>query len=525
MSLIPRHGNTHFANLKYGYLALAVSAGFVLILLVARHLAPSRDKTRSRFRNWVARDAYHISPLLYLPVLFIALFIPFVHHYSLKEHLSLYIKRLGRLSYVLVTLNLFITIRPNVMLPGVNYLDLIPLHKWLSRCLALLAIGHGTGFLALWAVQPNTSVSEKVFGNVWNLIGVVIFGLLVLLLLLTLRPVRRKNYRLFYGFHIIMSWCFVLATALHARPGVFAPYTIVNACIFLVQIVSKIAFVKNVDVLAKHDENSYSTLRRITFPRYAMGEDFTPARHVRVSCYRTFHPLYWILPSRPFTVASLPSDDHVELIMREHPDGFKFQTGVNYTIQNSFPSLPTKALASATRVALVCGGSGISYALPLFRYFAVENCGFLKLIWLVRDKEDISVLKDVLFPPMKSDQFEIFVTKSTPPDDQVGGGSAMVNRGDRDLDDIEFELESLSEPLNLDGGLLKENGKQHGFGIAANVHLGRRLEWAADLANFVELDALDTTWLMVCGPQGLIDAGQDFTRQNKINLASEVYAL
>lgn len=529
MQLFPRHGETHFANINYGLYALAASVVYVLVIIVVRRVVPSRQKTNSKWKNYIIRNLYYTSPLLHLTVLTIALAIPFVHHYSVKENVSLYVKRLGRLSYVLVSLNLFITIRPNFLMPGYQYLDLIPLHKWLSRGIVVLALVHGVAFIIIWVLRPNVSLIDKAIKNVWNLIGVLLSILLVALVAISLKPMRRFSYNTFYAIHTIASWAMVYLTALHARPGVFIPYTIINSCILLLQILSKCFFTRPVDLVSKH--KTHEGLCRIVLPRNAMPEHFSPGSHLRISPYRKLNPLYWLLPSHPYTVASLPGDQYVELVVREHSGGFEFEHGRRYTIQNFYRSVSGDSLQKAKRVALVCGGSGISYALPIYRYFSSLNgnsqLNYIKLIWLVRDLDDLAAVEDMDLADMETSTFEIFLTKAVPTDDAVEGGSEIVMQNNDNFDDLDFELESFGDQVDQNGGLLEGAKKADKLAskLASNIHLGRRLDWFTDLAQFVEPEELDNTWLFLCGPMGLINAGKQFGRDNKINVSTEVYAL
>ncbi|SCU98760.1 LADA_0H15192g1_1 [Lachancea dasiensis] len=533
-NLLPRHGETHFANIPYGYYALLVCVAFVLNVIAARLVLADRPTSCNRWYHSVIRQWYNASPLVGLVTLFVPLMIPFVHHYSIWEHATVYLKRLGRLSYVLATLNLFLTLRPNLLLPRYVYLELVPLHKWVSRSIFFLAFLHGLGFLIWWAVTSEVSVFENAARNVWNLVGVVDLFLLTFLVLVSIKPMRRLSYRFFYLTHTVVSWAFVFLTALHARPGVFAPFTIINSGLLFLHIISKTVYARAVELNAADTEPERSSgLVRISLQRKAMPDFFPPGCHLRISPYRRFNPLYYLLPSHPYTVASLPSDNTVECIVREHVRGFKLLTGLRYTVQNHYESVPRKCLESATRIAIVCGGSGISFGLPLFQYFAdserATEIRHLQFIWLVRDKNDLSVLAGMSSLKSNDPRFHIYVTRNLPKDDtdtsasktEIGSSGPEPRH-----DDLEFELDSLDNQLDQNGAFLREEGTGSKLTDAAStVHLGRKLDWAADLAQLVHEDALETTWLVACGPTGLNDAAKRYAFQNKINLASERYAL
>lgn len=533
MDLFKRHGETHFANLKYGYYVFAVSILYILVLVLLRKLMPTRNTSRSPKRSRLIRSIYGISPLYHLPAVIILLLIPFYHHYSLLHQASVYLKRLGRLSYVLVSLNLFITIRPNVLLPGYNYLEFIPLHKWLSRFITIVSMAHGIGFLVKWSLDPKVSLFAKSIKKTRNFVGLILFGILSLLIIVSLKPIRRYRYKWFYSIHNVAAWSMCFLTAIHARPGVTIPYLLINIALLSIHMISSIAFARRAGVLAKAADYTKTDLVHISLPRASMPDTFVPGSHLRISPYRKINPLYWILPSHPYTVASLPQDPIVDLIIREHKYKFKLEIGCEYTVVNSYNSIPRDLIESSTRVALVCGGSGISFALPLFKHLASHTTDsrirYLKLVWLVRDKSDLHVLEHCSdFQLPASSTFEIFVTKTVPEDD-VTQGYSMVASGNR-FDDAELELEFMgdvgdADELDENGALVQNKGKSLLSKHVSSIHYGRRLDWFTDLSQFVESQELDTTWLVTCGPEGLVQAGKQYAFDNKIKLASEVYAL
>lgn len=482
MELQRRHGETHYANIAYGYYAGIVSIAFVALLIAGRKLGSFRPQGRSKWSKAVLRGVHSGSPLIYLVVLYVALLTPFIHHYSLVGHVSVYLKRLGRLSYVLAALNLFITLRPNPILRGYAYVDLIPLHKWLSRSIFVLSSIHGIGFLIKWGLDPQVSIVAKAVRKPYNFVGVIISTLLAFLIVLSLKPMRRFSYRTFYLMHTIASWAFIFLTAVHARPGVFVPYTLINLGLVTLHLITRTAFARQVELLPKSSGDTGLGLSKIKLPRSAMPDTFYPGCHLRISLYRRINPLYYLLPSHPYTVASLSEDKNVELIVREHATGFRLLTGLQYTILNHYDSFPRSALQDATRVALVCGGSGISYALPIFRYFASNaitgQIKYLKLIWLVRDSSDLSVLQDMSTLAFKTAQFEVFVTRSVPQDDTAIEDPlrGSIRHGENSgHDDLEFELESLGDQLDHNGALINPKTDIIPEGIASSVHFGRKL--------------------------------------------------
>ncbi|QLL34290.1 hypothetical protein HG536_0G01490 [Torulaspora globosa] len=525
-SLWKRHGETHYANIQYGYYVLGISALYFIFLMVMRKVLPSRPATSSdsKFKK-IIYGLYSIDPAINLCILLVLFLTPFYGHYSLAHQTSVYIKRLGRLSYVLLTLNLILNLRPNWLLyRDYTYTDFIPLHKWLSRIIVLIAMVHGILFLIYWGVKDERSVLSEL-KKAKNFVGLIVMIEAGLLLLFSLGPARRLNYNLFFATHNIFTLSLIFLTAIHARPGVGVPYLGINIFILAVHLISKTVFARSTDLLGKYTDYRNTNLVAVQLPRAALADAFEPGCHIRISPFRRINPLYWLLPSHPFTVASMPSDSTVDLIIAEnkHPRSFKLEMGARYTIINNYnPAIPRLCLSSATRVSIVCGGSGISFGLPLYRYFKeLHPVDYLHFVWLTRDRYQLKVLEDLLKESSfdGSADFHIFITRDL--------DSMEQEQQEQDDIDLEFELESFTpEQLDENGAVVGDTASSMGTKIkAASVNLGRRINWAVDLSNFVDASVTDTTWLLTCGPITLIDAGRQYAAGNGINFASEIYAL
>lgn len=523
ISLEKRHGSTHFANIQYGYYVLGISVLYLVFLILLRRVVSSRPTKRSDSKvRKLLSSLSSMTPVTHIAIIWILVLIPFYHHYSLISNATVYMKRLGRLSYVLLTLNLILNLRPNwLMHPNYTYTDFIPLHKWLSRTIVMVASVHGILFLVWWAVNKEKSVSAQL-AKPKNALGLVLMVEIALLLLFSLKPFRRLNYNLFYVTHNIFTINLILLTAIHARPGITTPYLIINALILAIQAFFKTFYARRIDVLEKITDYRNTNLVGVQLPRSALPEYFEPGCHIRISPFRRINPLYWLLPSHPFTVASLPSDDKINLIIAEnrHPRSFRLELGAGYTVINQYnPAIPRTCLSNAQRVTVVCGGSGISFGLPLYRYFKeVHPVDYLQFVWLVRDKHQLKVLEDATGNLDGSSDFHIFITKN--PD-------SMEQEQQEELPDLEFELESFNrEELDENGALRPGANSSANPKIAtASINVGRRINWASDLSHFVDNSMLDNTWLLACGPETLIESGREYAADNGINFASEVYAL
>lgn len=84
ITLVKRHSETHFANIKYGYYVLIISLVYLIGLALLRAFGrrtPSRSS--SAFKNKIIYRLYDIDPAIHLGILFFAVLIPFYYHYSL----------------------------------------------------------------------------------------------------------------------------------------------------------------------------------------------------------------------------------------------------------------------------------------------------------------------------------------------------------------------------------------------------------------------------------------------------------
>lgn len=504
-TLEKRHGDTHFANLPYGYYVLGVILFYSFFLIFMRRVIISRYTKVSPWKNRILQSIRTASPCFHLPLLSVFLFVPFVHHYSFIAHISVYIKRLGRLSYVLLLLNVVLTLRPFTPLIGYNYLDLIPLHKWLSRYISVLGIIHGIGFIIKWSLDKSVSLWGKVT-QFYNFVGVLIFMLLVVLLITSVRPWRRYSYKSFYVIHQISQWAMTFLTPIHARPRVTIPYfaMLLFLCIWRgVSYCYHSRYVTVVQRIKEEDSLTYVKLNRDSL------QDWAPGSHLRVSKYRKINPLYWLMPTHPFTIASLSDDQQIDLVIRENGSPY-IEVG-EYTIVDAYSTVPSSLLYDSQRVAIVIGGSGISFGLGVFKHLQTRNLEYLKCIWLVRNKSDLQVLNHL---NVDLNDLEIFVTRSLPQDDNQVQKN-QVN-GNSEFDDIDFELENMDES----GALLTNDSK-----LPSLIHLGKKLDWQVDLAQFIESNTLQNTWLVCCGPESLLKDGEQYAQLNCCNFVKEFYNL
>lgn len=487
------HHKKHFANIYYGYWVLMISFLYLMFLYVVRKL-PNRPSVSSTHAH-ILNKIYQLNPMVHLLIIFIPVCLTLPTHYSFFQNFGLYAKRIGRMSYVLVTLNLAISLKPPVFLfkHGYTYDEFIPLHKWLSRTIFIIAMVHGFAFLVKWSSDPRVSFIEKC-SNIQNFIGIFIVFWMLVLILISFGPMRRRNYILFYVGHQLINLIFIFGTPLHARPGVTKPYFWLNFIFLVIHGVNRIVVSKVVKVhsIVKNTSSQNSnSLTIVRLSRIAAPAVYPPGTHIRISPYGHFNPLYWLLPSHPYTICSAPEDAEVSLIISE--SNFKMMTEKSYTILGSYPSIIPEALIEdiGQQILIVCGGSGIGYGLSVFEYFRHNtNVDYLKIIWLLKDLSDLEFIKvNFGLPDLKLGvNLEVYITS--------GNNSDTLNSSN-------------------------ENGES--FEMQTTLHT-RRIDWNEDLGDYIERKN-DKSWMICCGPKSLINDACDYATQNDINFISEYYSI
>lgn len=482
--LIKRHGAAHFANVKYGY---------IVLLLSLIHIAYIYFSRRVYFKKWITTGrATSYKRLVSTPdtALLIAWAVIILalswYHFKL-EAVNSFIKRLGRIGYVLVTLDIFVSLKPNP-LPNVYYLELIFLHKWLSRLLVLWTLGHSIGYTSVW-IQSNTF--SKIF-RVLNFLGVIAMSLFLLSTIVSLKPIRRRFYKFFFTTHLIIAWLVVGLIHYHARPGV-ALYTFLNASLFILQIAVKIW--KSRDVVIDKTTASGSTLELITIPNYFINQ-FPAGSHVRISLPRA-NILTYLLPSHPYTIASLPDETSIKLVVRMNNHNLKTHQIVSCF--GPFPSIHENFYKTAENVVLIAGGAGISYTLGLYQQLSRNSSIKISMIWIMRNKADTWILDHFNIRAI-----DIYITgKSLTSDDPQDSSSITspaaatttsrfddMDEDEQLLDNFssdEYEMETI-DPFNEATGAAKPN---------RTIKLGR--PHMGSYSNLLTQDDKANNWVVSCG--------------------------
>lgn len=383
--------------------------------------------------------------------------------------LALITKRLGRIAVALMPPLLFLTMRPTP-LPHTLYLALLPLHKWISRIVVVLSLVHTILYSWYFLATHTFIIKMKKLANIWGVVAMILF---ILIGITSLSGVRRYNFRLFYYTHYISTWLTVILIHYHARPPV-SWYTYMNCGILVAQIIYRVWRTSHTRVSIVPVSPSIAL---IEFPCSDLKKKpILPSSHVRInnhypkSFFRRF--LQQMVPlQHPFTVASLPTDDMVRLIIRRgnfklrdngeylvcgafepkidfiSKHSYKFREG-QFTFQNNTPALLASPLhydIRARRVLIVVGGSAISFGLPLLRILNFNGVT-VRLIWVSRDIRDLKLLN--VFKN-NFEGMEIYITGSDGSEQDIQIDYIDFDDEQNSYSDAITASNSLEEPVGL----------------------------------------------------------------------------
>lgn len=331
-------------------------------------------------------------------------------------------KRLGRLCVVSLPTVFFLTLRPSP-LPQTLYLSLLPIHKWLSRMVVLLAVLHTVIYLAymFW----NNTVAKAY--RPANLFGWTALCGFIFIVITSLPRIRDRAYKVFFFNHYFWSWVVVLCLPFHVRPVNTTYANAANVFLLSYQVFNRIRL--SLRPSLKGDLKVFDVspnMAVVEFPNSWLTEKaINPGAHIRIT---NWHPniivrLYKLLVPNyhPYTLVTLPLDRYQRLIVRK--GAFQWDNNRRYLCYGTFdPKLLfiqscntsnskfslSRLSIEAKKLLIVVGGSAISFAIPVLRaanYHGIPT----KIVWVLRDYKDIAILKcfEGLF---NGDEFEIFVT-------------------------------------------------------------------------------------------------------------------
>jgi hypothetical protein len=483
----------------YGYITFTVCLLFILILpawnRISNYLYYKFLQINRMLRMDLQKQLIRVNPMSAQMIIFWSIILSVLSIAQTNWDIRFIASRLGRVPVYCLPTVLFLTLRPSP-LPDVLYLSLLPIHKWLSRLVVLQSLLHTIAYL--YITYKNGTLNK--LSRIDNINGAVAMCAFAIIVLTSLPQIRRKIYNLFFICHYVCTWVAAITLYFHVRPGI--PYlTALNVLILVYQILHKfrmsrlsvITTVKISDnmIIANLPNNSLAYLNNM------------PGCHLRLIDYDDSHSMVWnylrfiFVPiQHPYTLATLGVDHSQKLLIRVGK--YKFKNNHKYLITGSYlPHLsfihkikrtnasfwnkfsfrnpPNESLfqnsslmsammkgnnnhsllvnTQVKKCLIVVGGSAISFALPILRVLNY-NGAMVKIIWVIRDHEDLKALDYFKKYLINDDCIDIFITGSYTRSEQANFKEALS-----ELHQRKRELELQQETAILNGGYSYYNTK------------------------------------------------------------------
>ena len=546
----PRHGGEHhYVNVKYGYIVFGITIVQIAYLIIFKFVYIQQWK-RSGLYN--GKLSFLANPPTWLIILIWSVIIVILGQSHISEFLENYTtvaKRLGRLAYALIPLNIYLILRfPNAFNWNCGYyLQNLNLHKWLSRLIFILSLVHAAGFTYKW-IHQGTLVK---FVKFWNFLGIVVLVPFIILIPLSIRLMRRKWYSGFYITHNITAWLMVVLITLHARPGVLF-FAITSLVLLAMQLYLRF--------IAAYKINSEGSLKIINVPSSSLQivkiplptQNFpvwSPGSHIRIN-YSYANIKSWIGPTHPFTLSSTYEDQNkfLLLIMKKTAN-FQFKPEKTYLLTGPYPALPAPFFSTLQVVNILCGGSGISFGLPLFQYFKSTSPNtVINLVWSVRNKADLFIrnsvdLTDVqVYVTSTIDEVETdenvnstqFVVEDEHDEENYGlldNDNNDNNNNEEEVEEEEQQQEGIElhtlhkQSSGTDASTTSKEGTKL-LKVGENYWLGRpKLDEVFALHNPTLTHDPKCSWVVACGPDGLIKDAKTWAKDHNYQFFSEKYEM
>jgi len=383
-------------------------------------------------------------------------------------------KRLGRQIVALMPAMYFLTIKPS-LLPQSFYLELITFHKFLSRVVVVFAVLHGIFYTVIY--YQNATLFK--LWKTANLLGIGALAVFLAMALLSLAPVRRRTYELFYQSHVIGAWICIPMIRYHSRPRCDL-YMGMCAALLLYQVLARLWCTRSCKLRVQYVS---PTLLLVTIPKEHLGYSrqfmsWRLASHLRLGG-SILNPVNWVRSSHPYTIASLPEDGELKLVVR--PGDYRIKMRQQYSIYGPHRSVPDYLLNQIhdlmiRRTLIVVGGAGIAFGAPMMRYLRLHGAD-VRMLWVMRDPYDARVLPQLgLNNEVAAGNIEIYYT-----------GESLVNKDRHDMSGDENLTVGISDSTcdDHDYGFSTINSATRHPGLASRLVRGDKVlsEYASFMAN------------------------------------------
>lgn len=594
-------------NKKFGYAIFCASMFNILMIILSsfirRRIKPANYSLKTKKKS--LRLLYFIVnlSLVYQVALWtiFGLLLLLIPYYQAMTSTPVYIhfklwmgmlKRSGRIGLALYPLIIFMSLKPNP-LPNVLYIHLLPLHKWISRISFIAITFHCFGFIAKWMKSDGISFYTHLFGPT-ILPGFIVFVMFTFTFILGIKPIREKCYKLFYCIHIIMAWCSIPLMYIHCIPE--ANLYIFGSLILLVYNTfiriwtsRKIRNDAEYSVITKPDSNlvvirfGKEQMKRLLGKYRGIDSEllsYSPGSHIRLS-YSNLNLKSWLFASHPYTITSSEESETFDLILNKATKFAQELLSNNYgsfAVSSPFPAFESSFFQRSRyqKIEIVCSGTGIAFALPIFNYFysrnkieqlenesntegesLVTNFCEINFIWITRNASDLFVLNESGLTHSTHSQsryeiddyfqdanIEVYIT-GTPSDPPNSGTSRLLflsNIWNRYVtkttnEDPYIPLAEIDEPLNSDSFDLESSSNSPSKIRNENMKLTseptRTLNTIherpvlADIlsSQFEDIKKEEKNCIIACGSQSLLKDCDSWAKSNNIDIFTEAFSV
>ena len=276
------------------------------------------------------------------------------------------------------------------LLIGTSYERLNWLHRWISRILFLTVTIHMGFWFADWARYDYIKI--KLTTDPITQRGFAAWCILLWICLGSLAPVRRWNYEVFVAQHVVTFVGFFAAVYLHL-PKEVRVWVWLSISLFLLDRCLRAVWTLriNLSCVVRRDKSSHFLACKATFEPLDIDTmriivrgaamKWQAGQHVFLSCHSLVP-----LQAHPFTIASIPEDGKIELLVKSKSGGTKrllryaertqrlpIASGNMYrysgekTVVLEGPYGRIRPLRQFDSVFLIAGSSGATFIVPLLR--------------------------------------------------------------------------------------------------------------------------------------------------------------
>ncbi|KAJ5542589.1 hypothetical protein N7461_008592 [Penicillium sp. DV-2018c] len=327
--------------------------------------------------------------------------------------------------------------RQNIIgfLAGVSYVELNWYHRWVARTLWLTTTIHMAFWLRNWARWNY--ITYQLYNDPLTKRGFAAWIILTFIVITSFAPIRRLSYEFFVIQHLVTFVGFIVAVWMHApdevKAWVWIPIGLVifdrvaryawgayaNLAIFHRNVERKGLFAHEATFTALP-----GNVTRVTIDNPGVG--WRPGQHVFLTCHSVVP-----LQCHPFTIASIPEDNKIELFIRAENGGtrrfFKYasksdsvlgdgQAVSRQTVFIEGPYGSIRSLRQFDSAVLLAGGMGATFIIPLMRdvvlAWKMESDGRsqrtatgtarlaatkrLRFVWVIKSRSQLAYFEDQL---------------------------------------------------------------------------------------------------------------------------------